>query len=676
MMPENISLEKPITDLFMVGQAYAKRLAKLDIYTVKDLLYHFPSRYLDFSRVKPISQLAPGEIATITGQIIASQNIYTRRSKNIQKITIRDHSGQIEAVWFNQPFLIQSLKTGRQISLSGKVDVFANRLSLVSPEYELAKPTGMIHTGRLVPVYPETRGVSSKWLRSRIAPLLKLEIKEFLPKIILKKYALAGLGECLRNIHLPRDSKTLAKAQKRLAFEEMFLIQLAGLRRKQVWQQHQVNCRLKPKSAAIKQFISQLPFKLTSAQKRTTTQILADLTAAQPMNRLLQGDVGSGKTIVAAIAIYLVWLNQGKAALMAPTEILAQQHYQTLKELLQPLGMKLKLVTSSTAKTNTDQADLVIGTQALLHRSFETNQVSLVVIDEQHRFGVRQRNQLIKTAGSKSLPHLLTMTATPIPRTVALTLYGDLDLSMIDEMPANRRPVKTWVVAPQKKSAAYQWIKTQINQQHSQAFIVCPLIEESEAETLQNVKAATIEFDRLKPIFRPLKVALLHGRLKAKEKQTIINDFQTGKTQILISTPVIEVGLDIPNATIMMVETAERFGLAQLHQLRGRVGRGDKQSYCLLFTDADNPSTIKRLRSLETCHQGARLAEIDLRLRGPGELHGLKQHGFFKLKLADFTDRVLIGQTREAAALIINRLNQYQGLKLWLKQAKMANIIN
>ncbi|MBU0619076.1 ATP-dependent DNA helicase RecG [Patescibacteria group bacterium] len=675
-MAQNVTLNTPVSDLFMVGQAYAKKLAKLEIHTVKDLLYHFPGRYLDFRQTRTISQLKPGEIITITGKIVSSQNIYTRSRKKIQKIIIQDKSGQIEAVWFNQPFLVSSLKPDKQVCLSGKVDVFGRQLSLVSPEYELFKDSAGIHTGRLVPIYPETRGVSSKWLRSRIAPVLKLPIKEFLPPVILKNHALIGLEESLKQIHFPQDLQSAEQARKRLAFEEMFLIQLISLTRKKLWQTHQPTQVLKLDQPKTLEFIAGLPFKLTSAQKRVIKQILTDLTKDQPMNRLLQGDVGSGKTVVAAMAIYLAWLNNQQAVLMAPTEILAQQHYQTFQNLLQPLGMKIELITGST-KTKRQPlhptpCDLIIGTHALLHRSLEATNIALVIVDEQHRFGVEQRAQLLKKAGKKTLvPHFLTMTATPIPRTVALTLYGDLELSTIDEMPDNRQAVKTWVVSPHKKLAAYQWIKTQIKKEHSQTFIVCPLIEQSESETLKDVKAATVEFERLKTIFQPLKVDLLHGRLKVKSKKQAIDRFRAGKTHILVSTPVVEVGIDIPNATIMMIETAERFGLAQLHQLRGRVGRGAKQSYCLLFTDSANPQIIKRLSYLEKFHNGARLAEIDLQLRGPGEVYGVKQHGFFKLKLASLNNQALINQTREAAKLVINHLNKYQGLKLWLKQSKI-----
>jgi len=392
------------------------------------------------------------------------------------------------------------------------------------------------------------------------------------------------------------------------------------------------------------------------------------------MNRLLEGDVGSGKTVVAAAAIYIAYLNGVQSALMAPTEILANQHLKTLNQILTPLGVKISLLTGATRKKIKD-FDLAIGTHALIHKRAKFSKLGLVVIDEQHRFGVEQRGEL---ASKGKAPHILTMTATPIPRTIALTLYGDLDLSAIDEMPPGRQAVKTWVVPPNKRNAAYDWIRKQVEKTLNQAFIICPLIEESRHETLQSVRAATSEFKKLqKEVFPDLKLGLLHGRLKSKEKNAVLEKFKKGKLDILVSTPVVEVGIDIPTATIMMIEGAERFGLAQLHQLRGRVGRGLQQSYCLIFTDFQGEKIIKRLKALERTNIGMKLAELDLQIRGPGEIYGTAQHGFFDLKVASFSDLPLIEKTRKTATQLTTRspsLNKYPLLQAKLKQYTIKSI--
>ncbi|MDZ7586598.1 MAG: helicase-related protein, partial [Patescibacteria group bacterium] len=392
----------------------------------------------------------------------------------------------------------------------------------------------------------------------------------------------------------------------------------------------------------IQNLISSLPFSLTQAQNRCLKEILADLGKNQPMNRLLQGDVGSGKTVLAAIAMYVSCLNGFQSVLMAPTEILANQHFNTLKTVFTNTPIKIGLVTKSVK----NDGDILVGTHALLFRKIK-EQIGLVVIDEQHRFGVKQRSQLISQA--KITPHLLSMTATPIPRTIALTFYAHLDLSVLDELPPGRQTIKTWVVPPHKRLSAYHWIASQIKTQHTQAFIVCPLIEPSEKEALQDIKAVTQEFNQLKSVFNQLKLGLIHGRLANKEKNQLINQFQANQLHILVATPVIEVGIDIPNAAIMMIENADRFGLAQLHQLRGRIGRNNQKSYCLIFTQTKNPLAIKRLKNLEMFNSGIKLAELDLKLRGPGDLYGLKQHGFLQLKLASLTDLNLINLTRQAA---------------------------
>lgn len=657
-----MNLKKPVSELFMIGPTYARRLKRLEIETTEDLLYHFPFRYLDFSLNSPIVSLQPGEIVSIKGEIASFVNQYTKSGKKIQKAEVQDQSGKINIYWFNQPYLAKILQKGYLVNFSGKVDFFGAERALISPEYEIVGKAGIsikketIHTGRLVPIYHETYGVSSKWLRSRIAPLVKNYvpfIKDFLPLSVLKKYQLEDLNTALAQIHFPKNIQVAENAKKRLSFDEMFLIQMAALQRKASWKQKKLAYKFKLNEEKIETFKQSLPYKLTSAQERCLSEIFSDLKQDEPMNRLLEGDVGSGKTVVAAAAIFFAFLNGVQSALMAPTEILAFQHFQNLTQLLAPLGLKAVLLTGA-SKIKEIEFDLIIGTHALIYKRAKFNKLGLVVIDEQHRFGVEQRSQLINKATlsnrPKITPHVLTMTATPIPRTVALTLYGDLDLSVLDEMPPGRQVVKTWVVPPQKREAAYNWIEKQIIATKSQAFIICPLIEDSPHETLQSVRSVTSEFERLnKYVFPHLKLGLLHGRLRSREKNAILEKFRKGSLDILVSTPVVEVGIDIPKATIIMIEAADRFGLAQLHQLRGRVGRSNQQSYCLLFTEMHGEQVMIRLKAMERIYVGMKLAELDLQIRGPGELFGTQQHGFFNLRIASFSDIDLIKRTAQAA---------------------------
>lgn len=640
-----MNLDSPISSVPLVGKNYARKLKNLGITSVKDLIFHFPRRYQDFSLITDISRVQPGETVTIKGQVVEIKNIYTRGGKKIQTAVVSDGEGKVEVTWFNQPFLVKNLPVGTWVSLSGKISWYGRKKVLVSPEYE--KMVNGIHTGRLVPVYPETSGVSSKWLRSRIArvlPEVLPEVEEFLPEQTLRRNKLLFLREALEKIHFPKTLREAEKARERLAFQEMFEVQLRSLTRKKDWKKKRLAHKLDIDQEKVLSFINNLPFTLTSSQKRSVREILKDLAKSWPMNRLLEGDVGSGKTVVAALAAYVSFINGFQTAFMAPTQILALQHYQTLHQTLEALGVKVGLLTGKT-----ENYDVVVGTHALIQKGVNFKSLALAIIDEQHRFGVAQR-ALLAQKGKGKTPHVLTMTATPIPRTVALTIYGDLDLSTLDELPAGRQKITTWVVPPQKREAAYNWIRERVKNTDEQAFIVCPLIEESEVETMKSVRAAAAEYKRLsKEVFPDLSLGLLHGRIKGKEKGEIMGKFRQGEHDILVSTPVVEVGIDIPNATVMMVEAAERFGLAQLHQLRGRVGRGPKQSYCLLFTESATARVLVRLRALERTMSGRQLAELDLKLRGPGEVYGTRQHGFPELKVATFSDLELIRKSRNEA---------------------------
>ena len=643
---------------------YARRLEKLGIAKLEDFLYHIPFRYDNYSVISDINKLQQGEVVTVKGKVEKFENVYTRRFKTFQKAIISDKTGFLNLLWFNQPFLSKVIKEGESISVSGKVTLDKGKLTIVAPEYEIVFQNETLHTGRLVPVYSETKGISSKWLRRQVFNLLKdiSQIEEFLPENIIKKNNLISLQDAIEKIHFPDNLEQAQKARERLAFDELFEIQLSTLLRKSQWKKEKI-LPMKIDRKKIEKFIKSLPFELTPSQIDTTEQILNDLSSQTPMNRLLEGDVGSGKTIVAAITMYVAFLNGYESALMAPTEILANQHFKTVGNFLSKFGVKVGLLTGST-KNDKEGFDILIGTHALIHKkSFK--KLKLVIIDEQQHFGVEQRGKL-KSKGEN--PHLLTMTATPIPRTVALTLYGDLDLSILTDMPKGRIPIKTWLVPPEKRKNAYDWIAKKVSQ-GDQIFIICPFIEES--ETMATVKAATKEFEVLqKQIFPKLTLGLLHGKLKSKEKENILSDFRKGKIDILVSTPVVEVGIDIPNATIMLIEEADRFGLAQLHQLRGRVGRGEKESFCLLFTSSKNPQTLERLRSLEKIYSGAILSEIDLKLRGAGQIYGTAQHGVIGLKIASFSDFELLEKTKKEAQEILSKISKYPSI---LKRAEDIN---
>lgn len=651
-----MDLNTPVTEASRSYKMYARRLSKLGIFKLNDFLFHIPFRYDDYTLISKIGLLQLGETVTIKGSIGKIENNYTRRWKSLQKVKISDETGEIDVIWFNQPYIPKTIKTGDKISLSGRVDMYGGKKIMKSPDYEIIFSNETIHTGRLVPVYSETKGISSKWIRRQVFKILDefKKFEDYIPAQLLKKNNLMDLSSAIHTIHFPSSYQDAERARKRLSFDEMLELHLSSLKRKKEWQKKEVKpWKIRQFSKKLDNFVESLPFELTNAQKKAVEEILNDLSGNKSMNRLLEGDVGSGKTVVAAIATYVAYLNGFQTAFMAPTEILTQQHFKTLENLFLPLGVNVKLFSSQSKKNK--EFDVAIGTHALIYKKVEFKNLGLVVIDEQQRFGVEQRARL-RLKGKN--PHLLTMTATPIPRTVALTMYGNLDLSVLDEMPKGRINIKTWLVPPSKRENAYKWIGNKIKKENDQVFIVCPFIEES--ENMITVKAAKKEFERLKrEVFPDLKLGLLHGKLKSEEKERVLNEFKNKELDILVSTPVVEVGIDIAGATIMLIEEAERFGLAQLHQLRGRVGRGNKQSFCLLFTSSFNPLTLKRLKAMEEIYSGPKLAELDLTLRGPGQVYGTTQHGIPNLKVANFSDFELIQKTKREAEIIFNDLDKY-----------------
>ncbi len=663
-----MQLNTPISSLSGIGPSLNFKLSRLGINTIKDLLYHFPFRYDDFSQATTIHEAQIGQVVTLKGELWSIKNIYTRSRKVLTTAIFNDGTSPLELTWFNQGWITKQLAVGDHIQISGKLAKYKNKITIMSPKWEkitsdaLANPRAeTLHTGRLVAVYPETDGLTSKWFRARINSLFESvqdQLDDPLPDQIRQK--MPTIAEAMQKIHFPSTYKDVEDARTRLGFDELFFVMLATQKMRQEWQAKPVIQPFKLYQKQLRDFQKTLPFELTHAQKRVLAESLKDLSSIHPMNRLIQGEVGSGKTVVAAILAYLTHLNQLQTIIMAPTEILAFQHYQTITRLLEPLGIKVGIYTGSKksiqvtvnskqrkAKTSNLKPvtpNVIVGTHALLSDKLNFEQVGLIIVDEQQRFGVEQRAFLRTRA---RVPHFLTMTATPIPRTIALTLYGDLDLSVIDELPKNRLPIKTYVVPKLKRQDAYNFIEKKVRE-GDQVYLITPLIEES--ETMKSIRSAMVEFEKLqKDVFPTLKLALLHGRMKSREKDEVMQQFKDGKIDILVSTSVVEVGVDIPNATIMVIESAERFGLAQMHQLRGRVGRGEKQSFCLLFTDHKDPSITARLKNMEKISDGLKLAELDLKIRGGGEIFGKRQSGRFEFKIASFSNLTLFDSAKKAA---------------------------
>lgn len=666
--------QTPISSLTGIGPRFRTLLHNLGIDTVQDLMYHFPHRYEDFTNSKSIVQIIPNETVTLKAYLISIENIFTKNRKRLTKARIKDETGEMYVIWFNQHFLKKTLKPGQQYLFSGKVQLFDRKPTLMAPSVEEAGETSL-NTNRLVPVYPETAGLSSKWLRTKINDILSqnLQFVEVLPENILKKEKFPYVDTALKQIHFPQNNNEASIARERFAFEELFTEMLKVEHRKRLWHQQMegVPLQVKPFEQQIEQLTASLPFELSPTQKTAIDEIFTDLQGQHPMNRLLEGDVGAGKTIVAVFAAYLAYLNGYKTLYMAPTEILAQQHYETFKQILQSFQVNTALQTGSTKIKNF--GDITIGTHALLYGKEAIDQVGLVIIDEQHRFGVEQRTILANLTNQTKSPNLLTMTATPIPRTLTLTIYGDLSISAL-KPPANKiRKTTTKVVPDAKREAAYKWIKAK----GKPTFVVCPFIESSDVETLANVKSAQTEFALLSAgVLKGVKMGLLHGKMKPAEKQAVIDQFKKGEIQVLVSTPVIEVGIDIPDASIIVIESAERYGLASLHQLRGRVGRDGNDSFCLLFMSGFNKPAYARLKNLETINDGLELAEIDLRLRGGGDIYGTMQSGYKQFKLADLSDIRNLEKVKMYTQQVYGELNKYPILENYLRNQELTYIGN
>ncbi len=676
-----MELNSPISSLNNVGPAIAKKLKKINLSTIGDLLYHIPFRHEDFRGGMPIKDLQDGLTVSVVVRVelIGSRRSFKTR-RMITEALVSDSSGSLRIVWFNQPYVSKIIEIGSEWQFSGTVKSDMLGPQLVNPTFEKKSAT-VNSEAKFIPVYSVTAGLSQKLLRFLVEQSLEQlkKISDWLPEEILEECDLLPLSAALQAVHFPADKNDLENGFKRLKFDELFLIQLRAeiSRRGRAMQKAPV---LDFKEKEIKEFVAKLPFALTKPQKLSAWEILKDLARPSPMNRLLSGDVGSGKTVVAAVALYNATLNGFQSVLLAPTEILAKQHFDNISRLLANLDVPLCLFTRSQFAKNDNEENieskklkkeivedlkngkiaLAIGTHALLSENIEFKKLGLAIVDEQHRFGVEQR-QDIKQKGKGV--HFLSLTATPIPRSLALTLYGDLDLSVIDELPLGRKPIMSRLVEVYNRQKAYDFIRAQIKQGR-QAFVVCPLIENESTEK----KSVLAEYEKLsKKVFPDLRVNFLHGKLKSKEKELAMSKFKNKETDILVATSVVEVGIDIPNASVMMIEGAERFGLAQLHQFRGRVGRSVHQSYCFLFTDSTNEKTLDRLKFFEGNLSGFKLAQKDLEDRGPGEVYGTAQSGVAGLQLAKLTDYTIVKMAREAAIKAADNLDKLPLLKNKIK---------
>lgn len=640
-----------------VGEKTAAQLAKAGLVSVGDLLLFLPRKHEDYTGVTPINQIQPGSV-TIKARCEKIETRHVRRGMQVTTAILADDTGKLNAVWFNQGYRIQQLGgTSDEFYFSGTFEYSRNRYQLTNPSAEQVKEFGAVQGDRLLPVYHMRAGLKSNVLRKIFAALKPLMsvLPETLPSSVVEQQKLMSRADAVSAMHFPVNMEDIARARERLGFEELFEMLLASQLNKQE-NQMLTGIHVPFDQAKVREFVSKLPFVLTGAQRRAAWQIIQDLESKIPMNRLLQGDVGSGKTVVAALAAYQAAMAGYQTALMAPTEILARQHAGTLAALLEPFGITVGLLVGNVKGKARDQlykgvADgsiaVLVGTHALIQEAVTFHNLGFVVIDEQHRFGVEQRQKLLNKANI--MPHLLAMTATPIPRSLALTLYGELEVSILDEKPANRKEIITKLVNPASVPKVYEHIDEEIGKGR-QAYIICSLIDENPDNDLKSVQA---EYKKLKnSVFSHRSIGLLHGKLKPAEKEQVMQDFNDKKYDILVSTTVVEVGVDVPNATLIMIENADRFGLSQLHQLRGRVGRSDLQSYCYLMMSTSQKPT-ERLREIEKSNDGFYLAEVDLKLRGPGEIYGRAQHGALNLQIATLADTKLIKRASDAAKTFV-----------------------
>ncbi len=663
--PNGPSIDSPVSDIPGIGYSNSKALAKQDVYTVRDFLYYFPRRYDDYSSFKSINRLVPDETVTVIG-VVQSITTGQRGRYQITECVVSDSTGRLRVSWFNRAWLIHQIREGMGIVLSGKVDVYLGRPVMSNPEWEPVEQDN-ITTNRIVPIYALNQNLKQNFLRRMIYNTVRHwteQLPEFLPESVLESADLLPLQMAISNIHFPESKEMLRYAQDRLAFDEIFLLQLCVLSQKQEWNGLMAEPLEVSDEVFENEWVKSLPFELTNAQLKALADIRKDMASGHPMNRLVQGDVGSGKTIVASLAALIAVQKDGQAAIMAPTGVLAEQHYRNYLRFLESLGEKapisaeqVELITGATPESKKQEIRerlesggirVLIGTHALIEDPILFHDLRLVVIDEQHRFGVDQRAAL-RAKGNN--PHLLVMTATPIPRSLSLTIYGDLDLTLIDELPAGRQPILTRVVPPLFREKIYRKVRKEIEQGH-QAFIIYPLVEEGDDEEKEGRAAIEGSEFLQTQVFPEYKVALLHGRMKGNEKDDILEAFKNHEYDILVSTSVIEVGVDVPNATAMVIEGANRFGLAQLHQFRGRVGRGDVQSWCALIPEKDNDLENERLQAMAETNDGFKLAEMDLEMRGPGDFIGKRQSGLREMKLASMSDVRLIEKARSEALKI------------------------
>lgn len=678
-----MELGREITAIKGVGSAMAKQLKLLGIETVEQLLDNFPRRYEDYSHITPAAQLKPGHV-TVKATLHEVHGKYVRRGLHVTEAVARDETGSVRVIWFNQPYRAQSLRSGAQYYISGLFELRRQRLAIVNPSIEQTRNLPR-NTARILPVYRETKQLSSKQIRKIVFEVLAAvgTLPETLPDSLLNRYRLVSRTEAVRAIHFPQTAQQLREARGRLGFEEVFELSLASLLNKyELLQQKAISIPFDEQLA--RRFVAHLPFSLTDAQRKAIWQIYRDLERTQPMNRLLEGDVGSGKTVVATMAALMALKHGFQVALMAPTELLARQHADTIRTLLKPLklanrvsvlvgGLKAAHKQKTHERIKSGEAQFIIGTHALIQQKVDMQNLGLVIIDEQHRFGVEQRKKLQAKAGH--MPHVLSMTATPIPRSLALTLYGELDISIMDTKPANRKPIVTQLVSPHSRSELYRKVDEQLASGR-QAFVVAPFIS---AEAANAALSAENICEQLKDgPFKHRRVGLLHGKQKAEEKNRVMERFASHELDILVATTVIEVGVNVPNASVMIIEGAERFGLAQIHQLRGRVGRSKHQGYCYLITEGPSAPS-RRLRALESSHDGFELAELDLEIRGPGAIYGTAQHGALDLRLAKLTDTKLIARARQAAQAFIDDgqdLVQYKHLFTRVQRLRAVTNLN